>query len=66
AGLLEIIIAFESLNKKIVPPTVNLCNIDNEASGWVSSEPLTLDGSVTISTNSGFGGVNSAVVLKKY
>ncbi len=66
AGLLEIVIAFQSLNKKIVPPTVNLCNTDNDASGWVSSEPLTLNGSVTISTNSGFGGVNCAVVLKKW
>jgi 3-oxoacyl-(acyl-carrier-protein) synthase len=43
-----------------------LCNIDNEASGWVSSEPLIFDASVTISTNSGFGGVNCAVVLKKW
>jgi len=66
AGLIEIIIAFQSLNKKITPPTVNMRNADNEASGWVSSEPLAFNSSVTISTNSGFGGVNSALVLKKY
>jgi 3-oxoacyl-[acyl-carrier-protein] synthase II len=65
AGLLEIIIAFESLNRKVVPPTVNLRDTDREAEGWVSSGPQSFESPVTLSTNSGFGGVNSALVLKK-
>lgn len=65
AGLLEIIIAFESLNRRIVPPTVNLRDTDSEAEGWVSSGPQSFDSPVTLSTNSGFGGVNSSLVLKK-
>ncbi|MDP3284644.1 MAG: beta-ketoacyl synthase N-terminal-like domain-containing protein, partial [Desulfobacterales bacterium] len=65
AGLLEIIIAFESLNRLVVPPTVNLRDIDREAEGWVSSGLQSFESPVTLSTNSGFGGVNSALVLKK-
>ncbi|MCK4389436.1 MAG: hypothetical protein KAV83_04260 [Desulfobacterales bacterium] len=65
AGLVETIVAFESLREKVVPPTVNLLDVDEEAKGWVSSEACAVDGGVTISTNSGFGGVNSALVLGK-
>jgi len=65
AGLLEIIIGFETLNKKIVPPTVNLRDTDREAEGWVFPESQSFESPVTLSTNSGFGGVNSALVLKK-
>lgn len=65
AGLLEIIISFRSLDKKVVPPTVNLRDADREAEGWVSSGPQSFESPVTLSTNSGFGGVNSALVLKK-
>jgi 3-oxoacyl-[acyl-carrier-protein] synthase II len=66
AGLVEIILAFQSLREKVVPPTVNVRDVDDEAQGWVSSEPCIFDGSVTISTNSGFGGINCAVLLEEY
>ena len=66
AGLVEAIVAFESLNERVVPPTVNLLEVDDEAKGWVSSEAGTHDNTVTVSTNSGFGGINSALVLKKW
>ena len=65
AGLLEIIISFRALDSKIVPPTVNLRDIDIVAEGWVSSDSQSFERHVTLSTNSGFGGVNSALVLKK-
>ncbi len=65
AGLVETIVAFESLKERVVPPTVNLLEVDDEAKGWVSAEAGTLDNTVTVSTNSGFGGINSALVLKK-
>ncbi len=65
AGLLEIIIAFESLKRLAVPPTVNLSNPDREAEGWVSSGSQSFESTATLSTNSGFGGVNSALILKK-
>ncbi|MBU1054548.1 MAG: beta-ketoacyl-[acyl-carrier-protein] synthase family protein [Proteobacteria bacterium] len=64
AGILEIIISFKSLNKKITPPTVNLNNIDKEAMGWVFSSSQSYKSNYTLSINSGFGGVNSALILK--
>ena len=65
AGLVDIIVAIKTLMERVVPPTVNLQNIDPEAVGWVVSEPRAYDADVTVSTNSGFGGVNCAVVLKR-
>jgi len=65
AGLVETIIALRSLEEKLVPPTVNMHTADDEADGWVSNEQCAFDSPVTISINAGFGGVNSALVLKK-
>ena len=64
-GLVETIIALRSLEEKLVPPTVNLHVADDEADGWVSNEQCAFDSPATISINAGFGGVNSALVLKK-
>ncbi len=63
AGLLEIIIALKSLQEMTAPPTVNLLDADQQADGWVFSEPINFKKPVTLSTNSGFGGVNGAIVL---
>jgi 3-oxoacyl-[acyl-carrier-protein] synthase II len=65
AGLADIIIAIRSLWERRVPPTVGLRNVDDEAVGWASPEPRACDGDVTASTNSGFGGINCAVVLRR-
>jgi len=64
AGLVDIIVAIETLREKAVPPTVNLRDVDDEAVGWASPEPRACDGAVTVSTNSGFGGINCAVALR--
>jgi acyl transferase domain-containing protein len=66
AGLVDLIVAIKTLIEAVVPPTVNLQDIDDEALGWVSPEPCNFDGTVTVSTNSGFGGINCAVVLKQW
>ena len=63
AGLMEIILAFKSLQEMTAPPTVNLLEVDQQAEGWIFSEPIKFKKPVTLSTNSGFGGVNSAIVL---
>jgi 3-oxoacyl-[acyl-carrier-protein] synthase II len=64
AGLVEVIIALKSLSEGIVPPTVNLEDVDENARGWASSSQYPLDKSkMVLSTNSGFGGVNAALVL---
>jgi 3-oxoacyl-(acyl-carrier-protein) synthase len=56
------------MRRRAVPPTVGLVQPDQDAQGWVSAEPVKLatelDQSITaISTNSGFGGVNTALLL---
>lgn len=65
AGLIEMMIAFQSMRDKIVPPTVNTSEIDEEAKGWVSPNSCPFNGEVTLSTNSGFGGINVALVLRR-
>ena len=66
AGLVDILVAIKTLSEERVPPTVNLREVDDEAAGWVFPEARECSGAVTISTNSGFGGVNCAVVLKRW
>lgn len=63
AGLLEAIISLRSLKEQIVPATVNLHEVDEEAKGWVSKEAVKIESKYTVSTNAGVGGVNSALVL---
>jgi 3-oxoacyl-[acyl-carrier-protein] synthase II len=64
AGLIETVVAIRSLEKKAVPPTVNIQNVDDEARGWVSPDECTFKNDVTVSINAGFGGINAALVLK--
>lgn len=65
AGLIEAIIAFRVLQEKVIPPTVGLKDIDLEAKGWAALEKRDLKGNVILLNNSGFGGVNAALVLKQ-
>ena len=64
AGLAEMIMALKSMEVQLVPPSSNLHEVDPEAEGWVSAMPhKTTDMNTVLSTNSGFGGVNAALVL---
>lgn len=66
AGLLEILIAVESLRKEIAPPTTGLVDPEDEADGMVSGLPIETPGAeFALSTNSGFGGINAAIIIKK-
>jgi 3-oxoacyl-[acyl-carrier-protein] synthase II len=66
AGLMDIIVAIKALLEGVVPPTVNLRDVDEEAVGWASPDPCACGDPITVSTNSGFGGINCAVVLKRW
>ncbi len=65
AGLVETIISLKSAETGIIPPTVNLLEPEESTSVCFSTksklEPTT---GITLSTNSGFGGVNCALILK--
>lgn len=65
AGLIEAVIALKSLEEQKIPPTVGLNRVDEEAKGWVSGESRKTSGDYALSTNSGFGGVNAALLLKR-
>jgi 3-oxoacyl-[acyl-carrier-protein] synthase II len=64
AGLVEMLIALRALREGIVPPTVNLKDVDDDARGWASDQQQTLRGqTLALVTNAGFSGVNTALVL---
>ncbi len=63
AGALETVIAVESLKNQRLPPTIGLKEPENKVSGQVSPEILEFSGNHLLITNSGFGGVNAALIL---
>ncbi len=64
AGLVQILVAGRALSQGIVPPTIGLENPDASAIGWANSDSIRIAAPTrALSTNSGFGGVNTAVVL---
>ncbi|MBM4243727.1 MAG: beta-ketoacyl-[acyl-carrier-protein] synthase family protein [Deltaproteobacteria bacterium] len=65
AGLVDAIVAVQSLTVGTAPPTAGLLEPDTDALTWVSASPQSCSPMVALSTNSGFGGVNSALVLRR-
>jgi 3-oxoacyl-[acyl-carrier-protein] synthase II len=64
AGLVEMIIAHKALREQVVPPTVNLSEVDEDAREWASPYPQAVrPGMFAIVTNAGFGGANTALLL---
>ena len=66
AGLVEILLCLRALSEGVVPPTVGLRQPDACASGWVTECPTPLAPATfraALTTNSGFGGINAAMVL---
>ncbi|MHB8835524.1 MAG: beta-ketoacyl-[acyl-carrier-protein] synthase family protein [Candidatus Methylomirabilia bacterium] len=63
AGAIETTIALRALDEGIVPGTVGCVVPDQAAGGMVRLEPTPLCGNRLLLTNSGFGGVNAALVL---
>ena len=72
-GLLQILVTGRALAKGVVPPTIGMSIPDPNAVGWVhgASTPIESRGGsletsrVALSTNSGFGGVNTAILLAR-
>ena len=63
SGVLETIISIHALKNESVPPTVGLDTPDELSRSWVSSESANFAESVILKTNSGFGGINAALLL---
>jgi 3-oxoacyl-[acyl-carrier-protein] synthase II len=65
AGGIEIILGLKTLSTRMVPPTVGFSNPEKGAEGQISLGPQTVSGDYLLTTNSGFGGVNAALILGK-
>jgi len=63
AGGIEAALAIRSLQSGLLPPTVGLRRPEPGSEGCVSAEALTFPGQILLSTNSGFGGINGALIL---
>lgn len=62
AGGIEAALALRSLAHGVIPPTVGCGDPETAA---VSDRPLPFAGELLLSTNSGFGGINAALLLEK-
>lgn len=65
AGAVEAAIGLRCLQEKVIPPTVGLEIPEERVKGQASAASRALDGEVLLTTNSGFGGVNAALLLSE-
>ena len=64
AGLNQMMVAAAAGKNLLTPATVNTKLIDNEALGWVAVKARAQKPGPSLAVNSGFGGVNCALVLE--
>ena len=65
AGGIEAALGLRCLQERTLPPTVGLLAVEEAGEGLVSGLAQTIEGSYLLSTNSGFGGVNAALILRR-
>jgi 3-oxoacyl-[acyl-carrier-protein] synthase II len=65
AGGIEIALGTRILSEQTLPPTVGFALPEQGAEGLVSDQPVSLKGDYLLTTNSGFGGINAAIILKR-
>lgn len=63
AGGIEAVLALRSLQEQLLLPTVGLEQAEETTPQRVSSSAQPFSGEVLLSTNSGFGGINAALLL---
>ena len=65
AGGIEVALGLKALSEGLAPPTVGFSDPEEGSQGFLSSEPAKIPGDCLLTTNSGFGGINAAVILAK-
>jgi 3-oxoacyl-[acyl-carrier-protein] synthase II len=65
AGGIEVAVGMKALSCQQTPATIGLRTPMDEAIGWVNVKPASFSGDYLLTTNSGFGGINAALVLGK-
>ncbi|MEA3248506.1 MAG: beta-ketoacyl-ACP synthase II [Nanoarchaeota archaeon] len=68
AGSLETVVCAKTLEKGIIPPTINHENTAEDCKGldYVPNVPREKDVEVVMNNSFGFGGLNAVLVLEKY
>ena len=69
AGAAEALAAIMAIQRQLVPPTINLENIDTNAPAGINFTPLKAQSrkiDYVLSNTFGFGGHNASVILKKF
>jgi 3-oxoacyl-[acyl-carrier-protein] synthase II len=64
-GAIETIVGLCSLQHQRIPPTAGLRTPEPTAGGRVLGEAQAISGDYLLTTNSGFGGINAAIVLRR-
>lgn len=64
AGVIEIALSLKSLSDNVLPPTVGLVTAADSTVALAGKSPLPLLYPSILSCNSGFGGINAAVLLE--
>jgi len=65
AGGIEVALGLKALSEGVAPPTAGFSRGEDRTLGRVSSEAAVFPGNHLLSTNSGFGGINAALILAK-
>jgi 3-oxoacyl-[acyl-carrier-protein] synthase II len=65
AGGLEAAVAVRSMRHRMVPPTAALAEVEERGAGRISAFPQPFAGNNMLSTNSGFGGCNAALIFQR-
>lgn len=64
AGAIEVLISAQALSRGEVPPTHGFQQPEIRAAGRVSKESQKFEANKMLTTNSGFGGINAALILE--
>ena len=68
SGAVESIICINTINKGIIPPTINLENLDEEVANlnYVANKAEKDDVKIALTNSFGFGGHNAVLIYKKF
>ena len=65
AGALEVAVAVQALREQRIPGTVGCLDPEERCQTVISAQPQAISGDYLLTTNSGFGGVNGALVIER-
>ena len=64
-GLIEVLVGLRCLQEQIIPPVTGLQYPEPDIEACVTMEKTSMNGNYLLTTNSGFGNINTALILEK-